>query len=87
VDYSGQISYDDLAPSEKDKPHMYATDENGNPYSPSWLSLNLKGYYQINQLLQVNAGVDNILDNRFRPYSSGIVAPGRNFVVALRANF
>jgi len=87
VDYSGQISYDALAPTEKEKPYMYATDENGNPYSPSWYSLNLKGYFQINPFLQVNAGVDNILDKRYRSYSSGIVAPGRNFVVALRADF
>jgi hemoglobin/transferrin/lactoferrin receptor protein len=32
----------------------------------------------------VNAGIENILDNRYRPYSSGIVAPGRNFIISLR---
>jgi hemoglobin/transferrin/lactoferrin receptor protein len=87
VDYNGQIAYTNMAPSEREKPYMYATDEDGNPYSPSWYTLNLKGYYQINPFLQVNAGIDNILDVRYRPYSSGIVAPGRNFVVALRATF
>ena len=87
VDYNGQIAYKNMAPSEREKTYMYAADEEGNPYSPSWYTLNLKGYYQINAILQVNAGVDNILDVRYRPYSSGIVAPGRNFVVALRAAF
>jgi len=32
----------------------------------------------------LNAGFENILDYRYRPYSSGIVAPGRNFIVSLR---
>ena len=27
-----------------------------------------------------------ILDNRYRPYSSGIAAPGRNLIVGLRLN-
>lgn len=87
ADYSGSVNFENLAPSERSKPHIYLSDANGNPYSPAWYTINLKGYYQVNQRLQVNAGVDNILDHRFRPYSSGIVAPGRNFVVALRANF
>ena len=66
---------------------MYALNKIGQPYSPAWWTLNLKGSFQINQYLTLNAGVDNILDVRYRPYSSGIVAPGRDFMVALRANF
>jgi hemoglobin/transferrin/lactoferrin receptor protein len=34
----------------------------------------------------VNTGVENILDYRYRPYSSGIVAPGRNFIVSFRVS-
>lgn len=87
IDFSGSISYANLAPSERDKPHIYATDSDGNPYSPAWYTINLKGYYQINNILQVNAGLENILNNRYRPYSSGIVSPGLNFIIALRAYF
>jgi len=29
-------------------------------------------------------GVENILDKRYRPYASGISAPGINFILALR---
>jgi hemoglobin/transferrin/lactoferrin receptor protein len=65
---------------------MYATDINGNPYSPAWFTMNLKGFYQITSKLQVDLGIENILDQRYRPYSSGIVSPGRNFIIALRAN-
>jgi hemoglobin/transferrin/lactoferrin receptor protein len=87
LDYNGEIAYRNLAPSEREKTYMYATDEAGNPYSPSWYTINLLGYYQVNAFLQVNAGIENILDKRYRPYSSGIVAPGRNFMIALRASF
>jgi hemoglobin/transferrin/lactoferrin receptor protein len=33
----------------------------------------------------VFAGLENMLDKRYRPYSSGISAPGRNFVISLHA--
>lgn len=87
VDYNGEVAFEDLAPSERGKPQIYATDENGNPFSPSWYALNFRGSYQFNTTLQLNVGVDNITDQRYRPYSSGIVAPGRNFILALRARF
>lgn len=87
ANYNGQISFDNLTSTERDKPQMYAQDDNGNPYSPGWYTLNFKGYYQINPTFQLNFGIENILDHRYRPYSSGIVAPGRNFIIALRAAF
>lgn len=82
--YNGEISHENLAFAERDKPYMYATDNNGNLYSPGWWTLNFMGSYQINRYLQVNFGLENILDKRYRPYSSGICAPGRNFIFALR---
>jgi hemoglobin/transferrin/lactoferrin receptor protein len=82
--YSGKISYDDLAPSERDKPHIYAMDENGNPFSPDWYTLNFKAGYQLTDYLHLNAGVENITDQRYSPYSSGIAAAGRNFIFSLR---
>ncbi|MEZ5011767.1 MAG: TonB-dependent receptor, partial [Bacteroidales bacterium] len=82
--YNGELSYEDMPPSESDKDYLYATDDNGNPYCPSWYTLNLKVSYQLGNFGIVNAGLENILDHRYRPYSSGIVAPGRNFIIALR---
>jgi len=87
ANYNGQISYENLTPSERDKPQMYAVDDSGNPYSPAWLTLNLKGSYQINEMFQLNLGFENILDKRYRPYSSGISAPGINVILALRVKF
>lgn len=79
ADFSGKLDFDDLAPDERDKPHLYLPDENGNPYSPGWWTLNLKSSYALNQKVTIAAGVENITDNRYRSYSSGIVSPGVNF--------
>lgn len=82
--YNAEITNKNLTPTEQDKPYMYASDENGNPYCPSWWTLNLKTQYKFNDNINLNVGVENILDVRYRPYSSGIVAPGRNFIFSLR---
>jgi hemoglobin/transferrin/lactoferrin receptor protein len=82
LNFNGEISYENLAPSEKDKPHLYATNDDGNPYSPAWQTVNFRVSYQLNEQLILNAGVENIFDQMYRPYSSGIVAPGRNIVIS-----
>ncbi len=82
-----EINNANLAPSEQDKLHIYALNEDQQPYSPGWYTLNLRAGYQVSETLSINAGVENILDKRYRPYSSGIVAPGRNFYLTLRGNF
>ena len=86
ANYSGSVAYDDLPDSEKAKDYIYAIDKNGNPYSPSYLTLNLKTSYRFTDHLLISTGLENITDKRYRPYSSGIVSPGRNFVISLKAN-
>ncbi|MGL6269398.1 MAG: TonB-dependent receptor [Chitinophagaceae bacterium] len=83
--YNSQIKNEDLAPSEQAKTEIYAKDENGNPFSPSWYILNLKASYQLNLHLALTAGWENMTNQRYRPYSSGIVAAGTNFIVSVRA--
>jgi hemoglobin/transferrin/lactoferrin receptor protein len=85
--YNGEISNANLAPSEREKDYIYAIDENGNPYSPAWYTLNLKTIYHLTEMLTLSAGMENITDQRYRPYSSGIVAPGRNYIATLRVTF
>jgi len=82
--YNGSITYERLNPSERDKPYMYATDDNGNPWSPGWFTLNFKTFFNISNRIDLTAGVENILDLRYRPYSSGIASPGRNFIFSAR---
>jgi hemoglobin/transferrin/lactoferrin receptor protein len=87
ANYSGEVSFDNLPPSEQAKPHIYAVDENGNPYSPRWYSLNVKALIRISNQFNVSAGVENITNQRYRTYSSGQVAPGVNVILAINASF
>jgi len=87
AEYSGGRTFEDLPVEEQGKPEIYAVDGNGNPYSPGWYSLNFNAMYRFTDHLSVSAGIENLSDQRYRPYSSGIVAPGRNFILSLRANF
>ena len=52
---------------------------------PSWYTLNLNAQYQITNYLSITAALENILDKNYRVFSSGINAPGRNFILTLRA--
>ena len=81
--YNNTLSYNQLAPSEISKDYLYASDINGNPYAPSWYTLNLRTQYQYNDKLSLTASLENITDQRYRPYSSGISAAGRNLILAL----
>lgn len=83
--YNGAIPFIRLSPSERDKAHIYASDVDGNPYSPSWWTLNFKSTVMVIDQLNIDLGIENIFSKRYRTYSSGIVAPGRNFIIALRA--
>ncbi len=87
ADYNGEIPYSDLAPSEKGKPHLYARNANGNPHSPGWYTLNLKTMYQLSEQITLNFGLENITDQRYRTYSSGIAANGRNVIFGIRGHF
>ncbi|HRZ41940.1 MAG TPA: TonB-dependent receptor [Bacteroidales bacterium] len=85
--YSGKKTYEELPEEEKAKTEIYALDDDGNPWSPGWYTLNFKALYKLNSQLSVTAGIENITDQRYRPYSSGICAAGRNFMFGLKAGF
>ncbi|HZX61794.1 MAG TPA: TonB-dependent receptor [Bacteroidales bacterium] len=53
---------------------------------PSWYTLNLKLSYQIERHINIELGMENIMDENYRKFASGISSPGRNLIVALRAN-
>ena len=82
--YNGKITASDLAPSERSKPHIYALDESGSPFSPSWYTLNAKAQYQFPNEVNLQVGWENITDQRYRPYSSGIAAAGSNWIIGLQ---
>ncbi|MDG1571659.1 TonB-dependent receptor [Robiginitalea sp. M366] len=87
LNYNGEIPYRDLAFSERSKTFIYLQDTGGNPYSPSWYTLNLRGSYTFSAFLELTVALENLTDQRYRPYSSGIAAPGFNAVASMRLRF
>jgi hemoglobin/transferrin/lactoferrin receptor protein len=85
--YQGERTHEDLAEEEKAKTEIYALDGSGDTYSPAWHTLNLKATYRLTGHWSLSAGLENITDRRYRPYSSGISGPGRNLVLSLRTTF
>lgn len=87
AEYNAGLSYDDLPLSERADSEPYAKDDNGLPYVPRWYTLNLKASWFVNKNFSVNAGVENITNQLYRPFASGISAPGRNFILSIKASF
>lgn len=55
--------------------------------SPSWNTLNINYTNQLDKNLSLSIGIENILDNHYKTFGSGISASGRNFTLSLYANF
>jgi hemoglobin/transferrin/lactoferrin receptor protein len=79
INYSGKKSFESLSPSEQNKIYLYTP--NG---ALGWYTLNLMVSYDLKDRYIFNFGIDNILDKHYRTYSSGISAPGRNFIFGIR---
>ncbi len=80
--WNGRKNIEDFAPSGVD--NEVETTADG---TPSWYTLNLQTSWNLTPFLTLQATVENILDHHYKPFASGISAPGRNFVMALRAAF
>lgn len=87
TNFNGSIDYNNLAPSERSKDYFYLSDENGNPYSPSWVTINARSNIEITENVNLTASLENITDQRYRVYSSGITAAGRNLILGVNYTF
>lgn len=87
AEYNARLDFEDLALSERNDNAPYARDANGNPYVPAWYTLNCKLAWFFTSNITINAGVENITDQLYRTYASGISATGRNFILALKCRF
>ena len=54
---------------------------------PAWQTLNLKLSYAFTEQIRLQVGAENLLDQHYRAFASGVSAPGRNVMVTLRAGF
>lgn len=80
--FSGGIKYNDLAPEEQAKTHLYSVDG-----SPAWFTINLAVSYKLNKKILLKASLENILDRFYIPYSSGIASPGRSLNLSIKSIF
>ena len=85
LNYQATQSFENLAIEERKKDEIYAKDENGNNFSPSWYTLNFKTVFKINKTFTLSGGIENITNQRYRTYSSGLSGAGTNFVLSMKA--
>jgi hemoglobin/transferrin/lactoferrin receptor protein len=82
VRYNGKKSLENYSPSGEDN-LQYATTKG----MPAWFTLNIRIGANITKNLRLNAAIENLTDNRYRMFGSGINAAGRNLIVSLRYKF
>jgi hemoglobin/transferrin/lactoferrin receptor protein len=65
-----------------------ATEESAMYFgSPSWVTIGVNGRYIISTTFSLRARLDNLLDQHYIEFASGVASPGRNLSLSLRANF
>lgn len=77
--YQGWKDIEDFSP--------YGEDNEGEAMEygfPSWWTLNMKAGFEVLEYFDLMVAIENILDQFYKPYASGISAPGRNFIFTAR---
>lgn len=55
--------------------------------SLAWYTLNLYANHTFKNKYSLHIGVENIFDQFYRPFASGVAGPGRNLILSLRVDF
>lgn len=87
TEFQGRCLSKDMPNDEQSKTEIYTLDADGHPWSPAWCAFHLKAQYKATARLWLHLSFENITNRRYRPYSSGISAPGQNLSVALTYRF
>jgi hemoglobin/transferrin/lactoferrin receptor protein len=82
ANYNGWKKLKDYSSSGEDN-LQYATADG----TLAWLIFNLRTAYQLNTKFQMQAGLENITDENYRMFASGISSAGRNLVLSIRGSF
>jgi hemoglobin/transferrin/lactoferrin receptor protein len=56
-------------------------------FTPAWYTLNCRASYDLKHYTTIQVGLENILDQHYRVFASGVSGAGRNLSVTLRAGF
>lgn len=82
VNFNGQKTENLYSTYSEDRP-----DEATLQGTPGWFTFNLRTTAQLHKHLNLQFAIENIFDQHYKPFSSGISAPGRNFMLTLRTTF
>jgi hemoglobin/transferrin/lactoferrin receptor protein len=80
--FNGWKRIADYNPNGEDN-QQYATADG----MPSWFTLNIRGQMNVWKNVSAQIQIENMLDRNYRYFASGISAPGRNFVISIKAGF
>ena len=80
--YNGWKRLENYNPDGEDNA-QYATPDG----MPAWFTMNWRAGINAHKHLQVQVGIENILDRNYRYFASGYSAAGRNFILAIRTNW
>jgi len=78
VNYNFKKDIADYSPSGEDN-QLQATPDG----MPAWTTFNVKASYEYKNF-HIQGGIENIFDQNYRTFASGISASGRNFMLSLR---
>ncbi len=68
-----------------DNPDLGAIDRDGNEVgAPGWQTFGISTQAELGRGLTLNLALENILDQHYRPFASGVSSAGRHVVCALR---
>lgn len=95
IKYSKKNWYTELYSLFNGKKKLYdynLAGEDNLPYAtpngmPSWYTVNLRAGMTVAKYIQLQAGIENILDKNYRYFASGMSSAGRNFVLAVRFKY
>lgn len=95
--YNGRKSMDEYdvesgTDNEEESPMEWVLSDEGNwikeyQGTPAWYTLNMSAMYRFSEFFTVQMALENILDHHYKTFASGLSAPGRNFILTLRAKF
>jgi hemoglobin/transferrin/lactoferrin receptor protein len=72
---------------------QYNADGEDNPQyatadgTPAWATINWRAGLQANEKIQLQFQLENLLDQNYRTFASGLSAPGRNVSITVRTSF
>lgn len=79
--YNGWKRIENFSPAGVDNEEQATVDG-----SPAWYTINLNANYQLTNQFKIHFGINNLLDQHYKPFASGISGPGRNFIISARVS-